>query len=511
MKRYRFFILSIFVLLLTGYVFGEEEEENAVKVKLDGYYRVRGISYSNSVYINPDGVRTKDDKTAYIQQRLRLEPEIQIVPDELSIKMQADVFDDVIWGDNSCFVNGEYDPSAPGCVLPALAGGPSAHGWNYLYQYEDRMLVIKRAWAEVKLPVGKLVFGRMPSHWGLGLLENDGNGFRNEWGDAHYGDNRDRIEFVTKPGGKDRPYYLAIGYDKTVEGIIPQTPGQPIDDVDQWFVTPFYCAPDCLAKPPQVNTFGGAFVAYRVQPSTDTKVIVSDGYFMQKFLENFKIQVDVLYLGGATKALGDYDEDGVVDNITVNVINGVLRGTYTLEPLQAVIEVGYAGGDKDASYRDRRITAYTWDPDYNVGLLMFEELQARQSSSYAQYLARTGQAINDDLIPLVATKGGVKNATYVMFTPKFFLGEEENPLLATKLSLLWARLNEPALSPIGGTFVNGKVEKDLGFELDWGIEFGTNFKLGVQLGYLWAGKAFQDTNGDTENMFTSQLRLTVPF
>jgi hypothetical protein len=200
-----------------------------------------------------------------------------------------------------------------------------------------------------------------------------------------------------------------------------------------------------------------------------------------------------------------------MDNVTVNVFNGVFRGTYTSDPLQAVIEVGYAGGDKDASYKDRRITAYTWDPDYNVGLLMFEELMARQSSSYAQYLATTANAIDQDKVPLVATKGGVKNATYVLVTPKFFLGEEENPLFATKLSILWARLNEPALSPIGGTFLNGQVEKDLGWELDWGLEFGTNFKIGVQLGYLWAGKAFQDNNGDTENMFTSQLRLTVPF
>lgn len=508
MKNIGLFLIIMFLVGLAG---AQEEEENAVKVKLDGYYRVRGISITDAVYLDENGQRVKEDKSAYIQQRFRLEPEIQIIPDELSLKMQADIFDDVIWGDNSCYVTGVYDASQPGCNLPALAGSPSNHGLNYLYQYEDRMLVVKRAWAEVKLPVGKLAFGRMPSHWGLGLLENDGNGFRNEWGDAHYGDTRDRIEFVTKPGGKDRPYYLAIGYDKTVEGEIPQMPGQPIDDVDQWFIVPFYCAPDCLAKPPQVNTFGGAFVAYRVQPASDTKVIVSDGYFMQK-IDQFKIQADVLYLGGATKALGDFDGDGVVDNITVNVINGVLRGTYTMEPFQGILEVGYAGGDKDASYRDRRITAYTWDPDYNVGLLMFEELQARQSAGFARMLNQTGE-LTDDLIPLVTTKGGVKNATYVLVTPKFFLGEEENPLLVTKLSFLWAQLNEPDLNPLPAktTYLNGEGSRDLGFELDWGIEFGTNFKLGVQLGYLWAGKAFQDTNGDTQNMFTSQLRLTVPF
>src|SRR6187431_442375 len=53
---------------------------------------------------------------------------------------------------------------------------------------------VKRLWGEVSTPVGILRFGRMGSHWGLGMVNNDGTRL-----DDDLGDNVDRIMFVAEP------------------------------------------------------------------------------------------------------------------------------------------------------------------------------------------------------------------------------------------------------------------------------------------------------------------------
>ena len=65
-------------------------------------------------------------------------------------------------------------------------------------------LQLTRAWADVYTPVGRLRFGRMPLHWGAGVLYNAGNTPLSE-----YGDSADRIQFTTRQG----PVYVMAGYD----------------------------------------------------------------------------------------------------------------------------------------------------------------------------------------------------------------------------------------------------------------------------------------------------------
>src|SRR5262249_34033080 len=81
---------------------------------------------------------------------------------------------------------------------------------------------VKRVWGEVSTPVGILRFGRMGSHWGLGMLHNDGNCL-----DCDLGDTVDRIQFVAEPVSG---WYIAPAIDFNVEG--PQTmrdTGVPFD------------------------------------------------------------------------------------------------------------------------------------------------------------------------------------------------------------------------------------------------------------------------------------------
>ena len=68
---------------------------------------------------------------------------------------------------------------------------------------------VKQVWAEVLTPLGQLRFGRMPSHFGMGLLANEGRGL-----DKDFGDSNDRIMFATKIAG----HYIVPGFDWSASG-----------------------------------------------------------------------------------------------------------------------------------------------------------------------------------------------------------------------------------------------------------------------------------------------------
>ena len=73
---------------------------------------------------------------------------------------QIDVFDDVIWGDN----NGRS-------AAPLFAVNPT----NTTYFGEEKPDVqIPRLWIEFQIPIGQVRVGRMPSHWGMGILATGG-------------------------------------------------------------------------------------------------------------------------------------------------------------------------------------------------------------------------------------------------------------------------------------------------------------------------------------------------
>ena len=80
--------------------------------------------------------------------------------------------------------------------VPLFAENPSQTG---IEGDERPSLFVRRLWLEVALPVGLLRLGRQASHGGLGLLFNDGNGFRNDFGDATGGTTFDRVVFATRP------------------------------------------------------------------------------------------------------------------------------------------------------------------------------------------------------------------------------------------------------------------------------------------------------------------------
>jgi uncharacterized protein (TIGR04551 family) len=208
-------------------------------LELDGYLRVRGQLTGRAdldagtdeagyfLYPVPLQGRGEGDRAtlATANMRLRLEPTLN-VSEHVRVRMQTDILDNYVLGSSTSrlFTN-------PYSAYPVPFYG-STRGFEPNDATADRdAILVKRAWAEIQTPVGLLSFGRMPSHWGLGVMANAGGDI-----DDDYGDTVDRIQFalppVSTPIGR-LSFAPILDFDD--EGVLNPDPrfgagtGQPFD------------------------------------------------------------------------------------------------------------------------------------------------------------------------------------------------------------------------------------------------------------------------------------------
>jgi uncharacterized protein (TIGR04551 family) len=219
-------------------------------VELHGYYRIRAELFSHfalgrrddptsSLWPQPadnditdeTGTRTAvvlcgDDPTdpepcesnvqAGANMRLRVAPELRI-SDNLRVTASIDLLDNLVLGStpegyvNQPGASGGYEVRQRGGYTPI--GAFSATQWAPLATQNslEDSIVVRRAFGEYKSPIGTFRFGRMPSHWGLGMLYNAGDGL-----DDDYGTVVDRLLFTA--GIPDWDVYGAIMWDFANEG-----------------------------------------------------------------------------------------------------------------------------------------------------------------------------------------------------------------------------------------------------------------------------------------------------
>jgi uncharacterized protein (TIGR04551 family) len=176
--------------------------------------------------------------------RFRLNPEIHI-SDNLRIYSQIDLLDNLVLGSTpSGYANVPAANGANGgyAVAPRSSYSPMGFfdnttappraGINATFN----SIEVKRAWAEYSMPVGEIRFGRMPFHWGLGMLFNSGDGY-----DDDAQSTVDRIQIIS--GIKPLDLYFSAAWDFPNEGMTSDALALPnpepydlaqLDDVDQY-------------------------------------------------------------------------------------------------------------------------------------------------------------------------------------------------------------------------------------------------------------------------------------
>jgi uncharacterized protein (TIGR04551 family) len=172
--------------------------------------------------------------------RLRLSPTLAL-SDDVRVHAQFDVFDNLVLGstpDGTVWTPGGaagFERSDRVTRVPVDSfAATQLPPQGYRNSLTDS-IVARRAWAEVtNRGLGQLRFGRMGSHWGLGLLANGGDGI-----DGDYSSDVDRIMAITKIAG----FHLVAAFDFASEGFIQQNLQDPLlypydpaqeDDVDQY-------------------------------------------------------------------------------------------------------------------------------------------------------------------------------------------------------------------------------------------------------------------------------------
>lgn len=497
--------------------------EAGTEFKLDGYYRVRANWFKDPAQAKGQDVQR------YFEHRFRLEPHLNL-NEYIAVHAQIDALDG-IWGSN------------PGNVL--------------LQSTADRQpnLLVRRASAEVTTAVGIFRVGRMASHWGRGILSNDGDGFRNDFGDAYGGDTYDRILFVTKPLGIDAPLTVALLYDKIVETETPLAPQEPIiarrGDVNE---------AGFIIHWKQGNLGIGTYTLLRLQPETETQAWIPD-LQLRYDTRRFHFLGEVVGIFGRTEAVTTlltpgqrFEADGrqqVSPGFTLSDHRMEIEmvgyaseiGFKPMPWLDLALESGYASGDEAGTeaFGDGKLQSFTFDPDYNVGLLMWDyanrmrterEFAALQrqfntpvaGSTLAQQCQvflcnnRTGfpsssAALSDFLASTARvfgpTGGAVRNAIYLF--PKVRLQPVDDVNMT--LAAVWARAPEVVETAVVSNN-EPATAADYGFELDGAVhyDYTDNFRIGIEGGWFKPGSIFQLANGDAApSMFLVRPRFTVVF
>ncbi len=195
--------------------------------RLSGYFRMRGELIHDFDLDRgplPDGTplwpansASPAAKTVYTSNmRLRVQPEL-LLGDIARLVVQVDCLDNVVLGSTPR----GFPPVA---MAPEVSGSSSQDAPEAGVNSWSGSIRLKKIWAELALPFGIVVAGRMGHNWGLGMVANSGNGI-----DDDYDDSVDRVGFVTSV----EDHFLAIAYDFNATGQTSATStnptGQPVN------------------------------------------------------------------------------------------------------------------------------------------------------------------------------------------------------------------------------------------------------------------------------------------
>jgi len=372
-----------------------------------------------------------DRTESHANLRLRLNPEIHI-SDNLRIMTQVDLLDNLVLGSTpdayamrpsgagatgySPAVNG-YNGYAPLGAFSTTQGSPTAGVNGYRNSID-----VTRAWGEYMTPVGQLRFGRMPNHWGLGMLVNSGDKI-----DDDYQSNADRIMFVS--GIKSIDLYFGGAWDFPSSGPTNSSPydiygGQPrnvsnLANVDQWVLFLARRTNPELQKLKlsrgDVVLNGGVWSVYRKQhldvkagqnPITTDRSSTSNGFerrgaeafipdlWVQLLWNKLRIEAELATIWGSI-------ENSPARNSVNDPIKLRMWGLATQTELRAVEDklrvqfgAGYASGDANVEglspgnnglqqrLTEGAISTFRFHPAYYVDYIFFRRILNRVQGAY---------------------------------------------------------------------------------------------------------------------------------
>lgn len=358
---------------------------------------------------------------ASANMRLRLNATLRVGKD-IRIYTTLDFLDNMVMGSTPRGYTGLLkDPFAP---LIGLSDSqfPPESGVN---AFMDSIRV-RHVYAQIMTPVGVIRAGRMPSHWGLGLLANSGMGQNND-----YGDTVDRVMFITKLFN----HLIIPAFDFVSAGPLSTIPQQtqfigqpfdldPADDARQvvlaiaridrgnelrnkmedgeliinygvyavyrWQNLSAECDPasTCINKnlDPQVaiNNQGRHPADISLQ-NRGAQAFIGDVWFRLMWGERLRLELEFAVIVGEVA--------NAPNNQRLNILQwgGAMEFSYSFlqNALQLGINFGIASGDKEFFSRwgftfdtDNKINNFKFDPDYQVDMILWREMYGTVTNGF---------------------------------------------------------------------------------------------------------------------------------
>jgi hypothetical protein len=473
-------------------------EPDLLRFIIHGEYQLRAEFLSPLRLLQSDATFDQLGQEERVYHWLRITPRFQI-GDHFELVAQADV------------PRGMFSSEEPQGVV--------THDELYAeanpFQFDPRWLFLDYLSAPLAVRVGQ-----QPFHHGMGLVENDGN-HPPFFGDYQGGDRFERAQLLLRPGGKlvliaaadlvfeDETAELTEG-DVALRGTLGARYGERAGNVSVLGIV-------------RHQRYDGSGSEER---EFNTVLIDSAGGFEVPIRASGAIlfgEYEVAFRFG-DESLGRTLTGPVVndDDLTVTGFGGAARlgavwpsssARDAFGRLVFAMEVGHASGD-DAP-QDGHEQAFAFDPNHEVGLLLFDQV-LRWKSARSKAIVGDSPRVSD-----LATRGSVSNATYLYPT---FLWRPRREL-DLKAGMVIAQSAEDLIDPasvlITGAATNydgGAPARDLGLELDVGAEWrlalntDLNLELGAQAGLLLPGTAFDSASGNAlDAQYLAMLRMGVQY
>jgi hypothetical protein len=352
--------------------------------------------------------------------------------------------------------------------------------------------------------------GVTTSHWGMGLLANDG---AHSWtpGSAQFRDSRsgDRVIRGQIATGPITNSNLIAAF--AVDSVLGDDIGLPEDDAVQFI--------GALKLGEGKKTNGGFYVVRRDQEATDGRnfgIWAFDATMQSKIKLERKI---VLTLEGELAVIvGDTDLTGnrEVPLQDITQLGAAARATIDFGQWGGVLDFLYATGDRN--FDDGKQNAFKADPNYEMGLLLFRQVLGAQSG---RAVAVAG---DPDLVGVPNTglerypsRGSASN-TIAFFPRAFwraFSGFETYG--GVLVALAEVEPADPLNTRIAGgsprNALGGTPGRFLGTELDVGVRYETvldttELSAGLEGGLLIPGSALAAQNdGSMDPVVGARLML----
>ncbi len=357
---------------------------------------------------------------------------------------------------------------------------------------------LRQAYAQHAGVLGLMRLGIMSSQWGLGILANDGSD-PDPFGHGRVGDVAARALWATRPFayGSSAPwaqeFLIAAAFDTIV-----RDENASFADGDR-----AYQGIVSVLWQRHRRALGAYFVRRQQEDLDGDELSASVGDVFFRYRKSFRLLdvpppagagaielsgEGVLVKGDTTRVITHNAREG----LDVLALGWVLRGDIELGAARLRLETGYASGDDNPEDAESR--RFGFDPDYQVGLIMFDEVMARRSVRTVQRIANPERSNrppkgSDSLI----TDGRLTGATYFYPTMRVKL----RPWLEASAGMVLAWTSATDLDPYT-TFQAGGAPRDgfdrpasgrfIGTEALGGLKLGTDewlslpFVVGMQAG-----------------------------